>query len=519
MGCHLIVAIASGVLGMFQFGYNTGVINAPQGEIEAFLRQSFEGRYGYAIDEDKAKSYFSGAVSVGLIGGMMGALGGGWLADKSGRQRGLIYAQLPSIVGGVCQGLAKPASSYELLMVGRFLFGLACGLFTALSPLYLAEISPIRVRGAVGTLNQLAVTCGIFTSMVLGLSGVLGGPETWPILLGLNVVPALVQTALLLFVAPESPRYLILTKKKMVEGEAALKKLRGRDDVADDVAEIVAEENQEEAADSAMGILDLFKDKGLRLTLFVCVCMHLSQQLAGIVGIFYYSTDFFRGAGIDCNTSQYATLCVGAIMVTMTFVTIPLMDRLGRRFLHLAGLSGIILCSILIVIASSLVDGKRISCNDNVTGNATANDVTSPASTTAAVDGNGVFLIVSTLAFVVFFAIGPGSIPWMCAGELFPQSSRAAASSVAVFVNWLGNLTVGFLFPLLTLRLKQFSFLPFLVVTAVLFAILFVYLPETKNRSTVQIASLFKAPNAWRTPIGLKNNAIEMQQQQSQAKS
>jgi len=487
MSCYLILSIVSAVLGMFQFGYNTGVINAPQGEIEKFLKDSFERRYGYSITDVQAKSYFSGAVVIGLISGMIGALAGGWLADRYGRRKGLILAQIPSVLGGILQGVSKPASSYELLMVGRFLFGLACGLFTAISPLYLAEISPIKIRGAIGTLNQLAVTCGIFTSMVLGLNSVLGGQELWPVLLGLNVIPALAQMALLVFM-PESPRYLILTQNKIQDGEAALKKLRGTDEVKEDIDEILEESNQESASNS---LVDLFKDSGLRLTLFVCVCMHLSQQLAGIVGIFYYSTDFFEGAGIDCSTSQYATMCVGAIMVTMTFVTIPLMDRLGRRLLHLAGLAGIILCSILIIVASSLVGGKRSSCGQAEPSSDTNNQ-------------NGIFLIVSTLAFVVFFAIGPGSIPWMCASELFPQSSRAAASSIAVFVNWLGNLTVGFLFPVVTTYLKQYSFLPFLIVTTILFAILLFYFPETKNRSTVEIAGLFQTKNAWKTPIGFK---------------
>ncbi len=132
-----------------------------------------------------------------------------------------------------------------------------------------------------------------------------------------------------------------------------------------------------------------------RVALLVAVAMHLSQQLSGMVAIFYYSTGFFVNAGVKEDNAQYATLGVGAIMVAMTFVTIPLMDRLGRRTLHLGGLAGIVVFCILITVAQNLDPQEN--------------------------DGIGVFLIVSTLGFVVFFALGPGSIPWLITGELFKQ--------------------------------------------------------------------------------------------------
>ena len=118
-----------------------------------------------------------------------------------------------------------------------------------------------------------------------------------------------------------------------------------------------------------------------------------SQQLSGMVAIFYYSVTFFKSAGIDDYEAQLANLGVGAIMVGMTLVTIPLMDRLGRRVLHLLGLVGMCLMAVLIVIAQNLDIGQ--------------------------------FMIAATLLFVVFFAVGPGSIPRMIAGEMFTQSSRS----------------------------------------------------------------------------------------------
>ena len=138
-----------------------------------------------------------------------------------------------------------------------------------------------------------------------------------------------------------------------------------------------------------MSVLELLGSSKLRVSLVICIVMHLSQQLCGISAIFYYAVKFFQSAGISENNAKYANLGVGAIMVSMTFVTIPLMDRLGRRVLQLTSLLGSLLMAILIIIAQNL-------------------DI-------------GGFLIAATLIFVVFFALGNGSIPWLITGELFTQ--------------------------------------------------------------------------------------------------
>ena len=479
MSCYLLIAIFSAVLGMFQFGYNSSTINAPQSKIEDFLNQTFKERYDKDLTEDSISTYFSVAVSVFLVGGMIGALSGGWVAEKFGRKRGLLYTQIFSLLGSILMGSCKAASSYEMLLIGRTLVGISAGLFTGLAPLYVAEIAPINIRGAMGTVNQLGVTSGILTSMVLGLEEALGGDDTWPILLALTAVPSLLQCFILPFM-PETPRYLILSKGEINQAQVALEKLRNTPDVRSEIEEI---ENEEKSNDNEanVSIWQLLMSKKLRLCLFVCICLHLSQQLSGMVAIFYYSTDFFKSAGISEENSQYATIGVGVILVTMTLVTIPLMDRLGRRTLHLTGLGGIVVCSVMITIA----------LNYNTS------------------DAVGIFLIVSTLMFVVFFALGPGSIPWMAAGELFTQGPRAAAISVCVFINWLGNLIVSLVFPQLQNNLAEFSFLPFLIITAILFLILFFYFPETKNRTANELSLLFQVPNAWKTSIGFKKTNEE----------
>ena len=328
--------------------------------------------------------------------------------------------KITGLLGGVIMAISKPTMSWEVLLVGRLVVGLTAGLNTVLVPMYVSEIAPVDLRGGLGVFNQLAVTSGIFIGQILGLSQVLGNEEGWPWLLAIAIIPCVVQLAILM-VSPSSPRYLAISLNKVEQARKELMKLRNNDDemVERELEEMKAEKETEQEPE--MSILELLSSSKLRQALIICVVMHLSQQFSGMVAIFYYAVTFFESAGVSVENAKYANLGVGAIMVSMTLVTIPLMDRLGRRVLHLVGLVGMCLMAILIVIAQSLMpeEGEEVS------------------------GGSGAFLIAVTLVFVVFFAVGPGSIPWMIAGEMFTQGPRPAASSVVVFVNWAANLTVG----------------------------------------------------------------------------
>jgi len=416
----LALSIFTAILGMFQFGFNTGVVNAPEASIKKFINQTYLERYEENIDESKLVLLFSLAVNAFVVGGMIGGLSGGWFANKLGRKKGLLVSQILSLTGAILSGCSKPASAYEMIIVGRLLIGVACGLFTGLVPLYITEVAPVNIRGGMGIFNQLAVTSGIFLGMILGLNGVLGSDDMWPILVSFTAIPSALQT-LLLFALPESPRYLILEMKDEYAGTQALKRLRNTDDVDEELDEIKAEANDSNSTTS-LSVWQLLKTPNLRLALFVTICMHLSQQLSGINAIFYYSTKFFTDAGISSENSQYATLGVGAIMVTMSVVTIPFMDRLGRRTLHFAGMIGMIICSILITIALNISEEKPEVPGDN------PGDIDLTSKTSSA----GIFTVVAALGFVTFFALGPGSIPWLITGELFTQAPRSAAIAIGV---------------------------------------------------------------------------------------
>ncbi|KAL0126262.1 hypothetical protein PUN28_004990 [Cardiocondyla obscurior] len=500
----LSYAILAAVLGMLQFGYNTGVINAPEVNIENFMKDVYKDRYGEDISDDSVKTLYSVAVSIFAIGGMVGGFSGGTIANRFGRKGGLLLNNVLGIVGACLMGFTKLAESYEMLFFGRFIIGVNCGLNTSLVPMYISEIAPLNLRGGLGTVNQLAVTVGLLVSQVLGIEQILGTNEGWPVLLGLAICPAILQL-LLLPVCPESPRYLLITKQWEEEARKALRRLRASNQVEEDIEEMRAEERAQQA-ESTISMTELICSPTLRAPLVIGVVMQLSQQLSGINAVsnkfvspydflslffflfffvlfsnrgdliencyafqvFYYSTNLFTSSGLTDESAKFATIGIGAIMVCMTLVSIPLMDRTGRRTLHLYGLGGMFIFSIFITISFLIKE---------------------------MIDWMSYISVVSTLCFVVFFAVGPGSIPWMITAELFSQGPRPAAMSIAVLVNWMANFLVGIGFPSMKSSLENYTFLPFSAFLAIFWIFTYKKVPETKNKTFEEILALFRHGN------------------------
>jgi SP family facilitated glucose transporter-like MFS transporter 1 len=235
--------------------------------------------------------------------------------------------------------------------------------------MYISEIAPLNLRGGLGTVNQLAVTVGLLLSQVLGIEQILGTNDGWPVLLGLAICPAFLQL-ILLPICPESPRYLLITKQWEEEARKALRRLRASNQVEEDIEEMRAEERAQQA-EASISMMELICSPTLRAPLIIGVVMQLSQQLSGInavnIGrrtkqivriktdnlfqVFYYSTSLFVSSGLSEEHAKFATMGIGAIMVVMTVVSIPLMDRTGRRTLHLYGLGGMFIFSIFITIS------------------------------------------------------------------------------------------------------------------------------------------------------------------------
>lgn len=184
-------------------------------------------RSGIIPEQGRVTMIWSIAVSIFCVGGMIGGMTTGYIADRFGRKGGLLLNNVLVLLATIFMGLSKSAGSYEMMIFGRLLIGINSGLNAGLAPMYLAEISPQNLRGAVGTVYQLVITISILVAQVLGLSSLLGTAEQWPILLAITIVPAIFQVATLP-VCPESPKYLLLTCGKDHEAQRGELRIRYR---------------------------------------------------------------------------------------------------------------------------------------------------------------------------------------------------------------------------------------------------------------------------------------------------
>uniref|UniRef100_A0A8C2SPP3 Solute carrier family 2, facilitated glucose transporter member 4 n=2 Tax=Coturnix japonica TaxID=93934 RepID=A0A8C2SPP3_COTJA len=207
------MAVGTAALGSLQVGYHVGVINAPQKVLEAEYNQTWTQRWGEPPPPAAVPTLWALSVAIFSVGGMVASLGVGMVAERLGRKHAMIATNALAFVGGAMMSAAKWGPSYILIIIGRFLLGAYSGLVSGLVPMYVGEIAPTRLRGALGTLHQLAVVIGILGAQVLGLGALLGTAQRWPLLLGMGLCPAALQ-ALLLPRCPESPRFLLGTERR-----------------------------------------------------------------------------------------------------------------------------------------------------------------------------------------------------------------------------------------------------------------------------------------------------------------
>ena len=406
---------------------------------------------------------YSVIVAIFCVGGMIGALGTAFVADKIGRKWGLIYNNVLVVIAVVCMGFSKASGYYELLIIGRFFIGLASGLFAGLAPMYLTEISPVHLRGAIGTIYQLVITISILISNVLGLPSLLGNESRWPVLFGVTIVPAILMVFSLPF-CPESPKHTLVIQGKDVDAQKSLIWLRGTVEVHDEMEEMRHESEQMKVVPKVR-LRDMWTNNTLRQPLIIAMVVMLSQQLSGINAAIFFSTKIFESAGLSDTAALYSTMGMGVINVLMTLVSLILVERAGRRTLHLTGLAGMAITTLILTLCLTMRD-------------------LAPALRYLS--------IVAVFFFVIMFATGPGSIPWFLVGELFGIGARGIATSIAVAVNWSANFLVGLAFLPLTHLLGDYTFLVFTFLLAMFWIYTYKKVPETKGKTHEQIAAVFR---------------------------
>uniref|UniRef100_A0A669E2V5 Solute carrier family 2, facilitated glucose transporter member 1 n=2 Tax=Oreochromis niloticus TaxID=8128 RepID=A0A669E2V5_ORENI len=436
----LLMSVGTAVIGSLQFGYNTGVINAPQKIIENFINQTWSHRYNEPISKTSLTAVWSIAVAIFSVGGIFGSFSVGLFVNRLGRRNSMLMANILAFISAVLMGFSKMAKSWEMLIIGRFVVGLYCGLSTGFVPMYVGEISPTALRGALGTLHQLGIVIGILIAQIFGLEAIMGNDNLWPLLLAFLFIPAVIQ-CVLLPLCPESPRFLLINKNEENKAKSVLKKLRGTTDVSADMQEM-KEESRQMMREKKVTILELFRSPLYRQPLLIAVMLQLSQQLSGI------------------NAVTFTVHVYG----TLTFLLISLCLSL-----HLLGLMGMAGSAILMTIALALLE--QLKWMSYVS-------------------------IVAIFAFVAFFEIGPGPIPWFIVAELFSQGPRPSAIAVAGFSNWTANFIVGMGFQYVADACGPYVFVIFTVLLVIFFIFTYFKVPETKGRTFDDITAGFRQTSA-----------------------
>ncbi|GBP85739.1 Solute carrier family 2, facilitated glucose transporter member 1 [Eumeta japonica] len=381
-----------------------------------------------------------------------------------GRKGGLLLNNVLVLVGVAFEASAKAAASFELFTLGRLLIGVNSGLNAGLAPMYLAEISPVSLRGSICTVYQLVITITILLSQILGHKSILGTDSLWPWLFAVTALPAVLQ-GLTLPYCPESPKYLLLNKGQELEAQRALNWLRGDAAVHGEMEEM-HQEAEKNKISKKVTIRELLTNRQLRQPLLIGVVVMIAQQLSGINAVIFYSTTIFDKANLDNDEAQYGTIGIGAMNVVMTLVSLLLVELAGRKTLLLTGFTGMFVSTVFLTVAMIYTSPDRMWL--------------------------AYVCIVLVVIFVSMFAVGPGSIPWFLVTELFNQSSRPAATAVAVTVNWTANFVVGLSFLPLSDIIKHYVFVIFAAIQALCIIFIILKVPETKNKTVEEITAMFR---------------------------
>jgi SP family sugar:H+ symporter-like MFS transporter len=428
-----------GALGGLLFGYDTGVIAG------AIL----------FINKDLGLSPFMSGLVVSslLVGAMVGAAFAGPIADATGRRKLVLVAAVVFALGAIGAALATSAG---MLVLFRVVLGLAVGAASLIVPLYLAEVAPTEIRGAVASLNQLMIVTGILIAYIA--NSALAGAEAWRWMIGLAVVPSVLLFLGMLFM-PETPRWLV-SKDREEEAREVLRRTRDEVAVEAEMNDIKRVESQEEG-----GLGELLAS-WVRPALLVGMGLAIFQQIIGINTIVYYAPTTLTNVGFGNSAAILANAGIGVINVTMTLVAIRFIDRVGRKPLLLVGAAGMALSLGILGLTSLLLPEP------------------------SGVSLVGIVTLVCLALFIAAFAVSWGPIVWVMLGEIFPLKVRGSAMAVATVLLWGANFVVSLSFPVLLEALGLgWLFLGYALIG--LAALLFVryFVTETKGRSLEKIES------------------------------
>jgi SP family sugar porter-like MFS transporter len=392
------------------------------------------------------------AMSIALAGCLLGALTTGTLADGYGRKPLLVIAALIFLISAYGTGAYD---NFIIFLVARFVGGIAIGIASGLSPMYIAEISPAEIRGKLVSLNQLAIVVGILAAQIVNWA-LAGDDLQWNVAMGwrwmfwAEAFPALIFLVLAI-VIPESPRWLAMNGK--VEKARSIFSRIGGDAYAEQELKSIADMPVQKEE----GGWSVLFSKPYRLVLMIGVIVAVFQQWCGTNVIFNYAQEIFQGAGYDVDNTFINIVVTGIANLIFTFVAIYTVDRLGRRALMLVGAGG--LATIYLMLGACYY--FQVS---------------------------GIFMVVLVVLAIACYAMSLGPVTWVLLAEIFPGKVRGIAVATSTFALWMGSFTLTYSFPFLNQGLGTYgTFWIYTVICALGFVYFYRVLPETKGKSLEEL--------------------------------
>jgi sugar porter (SP) family MFS transporter len=433
----VVAAAAVAALGGFLFGFDTGIISGAL----LFIKQEFGLSAGL-------QQLVVGSL---LVAAVVGALLGGPISDAWGRKRTLILAALVFGVGAL---VASYSPNLAVLVVARVLLGLAIGIASMIVPVYIAEIAPPRVRGALVSLQQFMITVGIMVSYLVSYA--FSGSGAWRWMLGVGMIPAAI-----LFVGmlplPESPRWL-LAKDRRQDALGVLHRIRHEEHNPEaELAEIEAVHKMQ----AGVSYRDLFRPS-VRPALIVGVGIAFINQMVGVNAVIYYAPTILKDAGFSSSAAILATTGVGILNMLVTLCALLLIDRVGRRPLLLVGISGVLLALIVLGAAYLLPGGPS---------------------------GAGVLLVAGLLVYIASFAASLGIAIWLLNSEVYPLEVRGKGAAAGAFTHWALDFVIASTVLTLIAAITptgMFWFYGFFAILGIIFVLRRV--PETKGKTLEEVS-------------------------------
>src|SRR6185437_6091811 len=430
----LFLAVVAAISG-FLFGFDTAVING----VLLFLQRQFT----------LSNLQTEVAASALIVGCLIGAAGASLVGDRIGRRKSLILAAILFAVSTVGAALANTVLVFS---IGRLAGGLAIGLSSVLTPVYIAEVAPARSRGRLVSMNQLAIVVGILVAYIVswGLANL--GDTSWRWMLAVAAIPAIGFFIGLLFI-PESPRWLISSGRRE-QGKKVLVRIYGPTQAEAEVAAVEA------AASAEEGTWKEVFARPMRRPLIVALGLAILCQITGINTVLYYGsiliTEHFKGQ--TANTALMANVIIGLTNLVCTIIALRCLDRWGRRSMLLTSTAGMAISLILFAVLYQIPGISPL------------------------------LILAFILSYTGFFAFAMGPIPWVVISEIFPNKIRGRAASIATSTLCTGTLVVTFTFLSLIHALGvSGTFAIYAVLSILTFVFIWRKVPETKGKTLEQI--------------------------------